>query len=400
MDGMEDLEQTFENKIGNILSSTNVTSNTENDDDIDEHAFDNFDDTFMSNDEKYIKSSRMCKKILYISICEGSTVRAWDVLLLLPNLTFLVFLIMRWSANRRKLLATNSLVFRTFHAIVGTVTALSFLRGVISMSIAGAETHGSQNAMIADKICWIILKFVIVMSEIIIIIIGIAGAKIDSQKAMKKVFAISSIISLIFHISESAFEFRSNDGNFIVHLDTSKFSLYGFGGSAFCMSSSACFAVIYGFVLVMPLIPYVKQTMAMPNKPGFYQYCTFLLILYIVRFIGAAFIFFEANPNGLCLVNLTTFLYLTFYSPFVYSAFLSPFFRTAQPTLLFSYKAHVDDIDDDEIQNSGSMQFSLDQSPVETVESQPIVRNGAQPFVGLASPDSIIEDHATDALRY
>ena len=182
---------------------------------------------------------------------------------------------------------------------------------------------------------------------------------------MKKVFAISSIISLIFHISESAFEFRSNDGNFIVHLDTSKFSLYGFGGSAFCMSSSACFAVryffphfffcfgiflkycvffkvIYGFVLVMPLIPYVKQTMAMPNKPGFYQYCTFLLILYIVRFIGAAFIFFEANPNGLCLVNLTTFLYLTFYSPFVYSAFLSPFFRTAQPTLLFSYKVKID----------------------------------------------------------
>ena len=68
MDGMEDLEQTFENKIGNILSSTNVTSSTENDDDIDEHAFDNFDDTFMSNDEKYIKSSRMCKKILYIRL--------------------------------------------------------------------------------------------------------------------------------------------------------------------------------------------------------------------------------------------------------------------------------------------------------------------------------------------
>ena len=60
----------------------------------------------------------------------------------------------------------------------------------------------------------------------------------------------------------------------------------------------------------------------------------------------------------------------------------------------------MDDIDDDEIQNSGSMQFSLDQSPVETVESQPIVRNGAQPFVGLASPDSITEDQAADSLRY
>ena len=71
-------------------------------------------------------------------------------------------------------------------------------------------------------------------------------------RAMKKVFAMSLIISLIFHISESAFEFRSNDGNFIVHLDTSKFSLYGFGGSAFCMSSSACFAVC----MILPLIYY------------------------------------------------------------------------------------------------------------------------------------------------
>ena len=136
------------------------------------------------------------------SICEGSTVRAWDVLLLLPNLTFLVFLIMRWSANRRKLLATNSLVFRTFHAIVGTVTALSFLRGVISMSIAGAETHGSQNAMIADKICWIILKFVIVMSEIIIIIIGIAGAKIDSQKWVLQRLKNNILLHVMFFITE------------------------------------------------------------------------------------------------------------------------------------------------------------------------------------------------------
>ncbi len=44
---------------------------------------------------------------------------------------------------------------------------------------------------------------------------------------------------------------------------------------------------------------------------------------------------------GLCLVNLTTYLYFTAFTPIVYFTFLSPFFRLDQQTPAFSYKAQV-----------------------------------------------------------
>ena len=44
---------------------------------------------------------------------------------------------------------------------------------------------------------------------------------------------------------------------------------------------------------------------------------------------------------GLCLVNLTTYLYFTSVTPLVYIIFLNPFFKANQDTPAFSYKAQV-----------------------------------------------------------
>ena len=81
--------------------------------------------------------------------------------------------------------------------------------------------------------------------------------------------------------------------------------------------------------------------MALPNKPSFYQYCGCLFIYHLLQAIGAGLMHFDSNPNGLCLLNFATFLYVTAYIPLMYTTFLGPFFKTAQPTLLFSYKAQV-----------------------------------------------------------
>jgi hypothetical protein len=156
------------------------------------------------------------------------------------------------------------------------------------------------------------------------------------------VVAISALTSLIFSTSQCLLEFQSPDQSFTVHEKLGAvFNLFGHGGSAFWMVSSACVALVYATVLILPLLPCTKRNLALPNKASFYQYCGFLLLLYTIQTIGSGLIYFHANPSGLCLVNLTTFLYLTFYTPIVYFAFLSPFFRAAQPTLLFSYKAQV-----------------------------------------------------------
>lgn len=252
-----------------------------------------------------------------------------------------------------------------------------------------------------------------------IVIIGVWNMKVESHKAIKKLFAMAGLISFILHASEMILELEYPDPSYTVHPEhahegNTKFDLYGFGGPAFCMSSSACLALIYAAILILPFLPFVKNSLsiAIPNKPGFYQYVTFVLILYTVRFSGAAMIYFKTDPNGMCILNLSQFLYITFYAPFVYAAFLSPFFKTAQPTLLFSYKAQIDDFDEaDDMPNaSGSMQFSLDQSPQEEVESNPIIRNGSAPvpshsFISvdtLASPESVTEDIGTptESFRY
>ena len=114
--------------------------------------------------------------------------------------------------------------------------------------------------------------------------------------------------------------------------------------------------------------------------------------------------------SGLCLVNLTTFLYFTTFAPLVYFTFLQGFFRTAQPSLLFSYKAQLDEFDDDAaavtaagLPQSASLQFRDDALGGADMEEnqprRPIVMNmnngerGEQQQegnVGVASPESVV----------
>jgi len=53
----------------------------------------------------------------------------------------------------------------------------------------------------------------------------------------------------------------------------------------------------------------------------------------------------------MCVVDITAYTYFTCFAPMVYGTFLRDFFATSQPpTILFSYKAQVDDtLDDDSV---------------------------------------------------
>ena len=54
-------------------------------------------------------------------------------------------------------------------------------------------------------------------------------------------------------------------------------------------------------------------------------------------------IYINGNPNGLCLLNLASFLYVAFFAPLTFIVFLNPLFHSNQPTLMFTYKAQVRD---------------------------------------------------------
>jgi len=59
---------------------------------------------------------------------------------------------------------------------------------------------------------------------------------------------------------------------------------------------------------------------------SFYVYVSLLANLNGIGSIGCAFLLLKIT-EGLCIVDVTTFLYFTLFTPLVYITFLSSFFR-------------------------------------------------------------------------
>ena len=98
MEAADEIFEDIETKIGSVFDNGTKTESDESDD-----QFSGFDNSFISG-VKHISSGHVCKKILYISLCPGTSVRAWDVLLFLPTLAFLIFFLVRESSSvQRKL---------------------------------------------------------------------------------------------------------------------------------------------------------------------------------------------------------------------------------------------------------------------------------------------------------
>jgi len=397
MDAANEMIEEIENKL---LPSDNV-SKTASSDENNDHSFDMFDNSFI-NGERHIDSGHVCKKILFISLCEGNSVRAWDVLLFIPSLAFLLFLGIRWKSTKRKLLATHSTIFGSFHFLVALNTIVALLRSIVAMIADGSVE--STKAEIIDRSAWILSLAVFMMTEICVIAYGLAAAQFDSKRSIIRVTLTSVAIASLSALIGGILEFKQPDVVFAVHQkNAAHYSLYGYGGSLYAMVIAICLTVLYFSVIVIPFIPCTKTSnIAMPNKPSFYQYCSVLLLVHLMQAIGSGLLYFQVNPNGLCILNFATFIYMTVYTPLVYSTFLGPFFKTAQPTLLFSYKAQIDDeADEESATNQNSLQFSLTPGSVDLSlenepigQSQPIVRNTVNPMLpvlidGLASPDSV-----------
>ena len=164
-----------------------------------------------------------------------------------------------------------------------------------------------------------------------------------NSRSIIRVTLISVVIASVSALIGGILEFKQPDMLFAVHQkNAAHYSLYGYGGSFYSMVIATCLSAMYLSVIVLPLFPCTKiSSIAMPNKPSFYQYCGVLLLVHLLQAIGSGLLYFQINPNGLCILNFATFIYMTVYTPLIYSTFLGPFFKTAQPTLLFSYKAQV-----------------------------------------------------------
>ncbi|XP_078517858.1 transmembrane protein adipocyte-associated 1 isoform X2 [Lissotriton helveticus] len=278
----------------------------------------------------------MCLVILYEDIGK-SRVRYWDLSLLIPNVLFFAFLLWKLPSARAKIRANSSPIFTTFYILVFVVAAIGIARAIVSMTVSA-----SSAATVTDKILWEITRFFLLAIELSVIILGLAFGHLESKSSVKRILAITTVLSLAYSVTQGTLEILYPDA----HLSAEDFNIYGHGGRHFWLASSCFFFLVYSLVVILPKTP-VKDRIALPSRKSFYVYAAILSLLNLIQGLGSALLCADII-QGLCLVDVTTFLYFSLFSPLMYVAFLKGFFGS-EPKILFSYKSQVDEPEDSDL---------------------------------------------------
>lgn len=136
-----------------------------------------------------VEKDHFCKLILYLEIantryvifvtvttvllktfCIFFRVRIWDIIILVPNLLFMLFLAIRFNRARLKLRATSSPIFLTFYGLVIGNVVISVIRCAVSMTVNAAAPVGG----VADKVLWVTVRFFLLSTEMSVVIFGLA----------------------------------------------------------------------------------------------------------------------------------------------------------------------------------------------------------------------------------
>lgn len=298
--------------------------------------YNNFSTTTTSSFPAVI-TEPVCQWILYSDI-NHSRVRFWDLIILIPNALFLMFLLWNLMVTVAKLRNTNSPIFTAFYSLVMSVSIISVLRCIVSMTVNASVEAGD----IADKVLWLVLRFFLLGTELSVIVFGIAFGHLDSRKSIQRVLLVTSILALMYSGTQGTLEFVNGEKM----VPNQNYDVFGHGGMVFWMSTSAFFFVTYTVIFILPWTR-LKERLNLPSKKSFYYYALFLAMLNLCQAIGSALLY-TGTLNGLCVVDVTSYIYFTAFHPLVYGTFLRDFFKNAQPSILFSYKYQQDEVADED----------------------------------------------------
>uniref|UniRef100_A0A1B6HKA0 Transmembrane protein adipocyte-associated 1 homolog n=3 Tax=Proconiini TaxID=565685 RepID=A0A1B6HKA0_9HEMI len=219
------------------------------------------------------------------------------------------------------------------------------------MSVNAAAVVGGY----VDTFLWITVRFFLLSTEMSVVIFGLAFGHLDSRSSIRYVLLATSLFSLAFSTSQGALEVLAPDESFRIH--SKDFNIFGHGGMLFWFTSSIVFSMIYIIILILPWTR-LRERLNLPTKKSFYLYVLFLALLNISQSVGSGLLLYGVR-EGLCVVDVTTCIYFTFFTPLVYHTFLSEFFGVSQPSIMFSYKAQVDDtMEDDTVSLPHQQSFS------------------------------------------
>lgn len=292
----------------------------------------------------------ICKIILYYEI-PNTKIRLWDVFILTPNFMFLLFLIYRFRRALLKLRATSSLIYLTFYCLVVLNVIIGILRCLVSMIVNASSMMGGS----VDIILWVIVRFFLLMTEMSVVIFGLAFGHLDSRSSIRHVLVVTSLISLAYSICQGVLEVLVHDPNY--HVTSRGILLFGHGGNWFFFVSSITFTFLYFFIIVLPWTR-LREKFALPVKKSFYIYIALLILLNLSCSIGGGLLIFDI-AEGLCVVDIATGIYFMFFTPIVYHTFLSDVFETSQSNIQFSYKSQADEtVEDDNVSLPHQQSFS------------------------------------------
>ena len=100
--------------------------------------------------------------------------------------------------------------------------------------------------------------------------------------------------------------------------------------------------VVYLGLLATMLCPSHFLPTLLPHSSSLAIYYSIQLALHLLTAAGSAMLATNVHP-GLCLTNLTSFASFSLLSPLIFGCFLHNWFTANQPSLLFAYKAQLDD---------------------------------------------------------
>ena len=184
---MAELEASVLNKLAEFFEPSNGTS--------DPPAGVTTEDPFFQDEffhPNLIADSEPCKAILHYHV-GSSNLRLWDLLILVPNLAFLLFLFYRLPSSRQRLRATNSQLYKSLYTIVLTCSLVSALRCLLAMMVHLDSTQHD----LANKGFWVISRFILLTAELSVAISGAAFGVMDSKQAVGRICLAAALVSFL-----------------------------------------------------------------------------------------------------------------------------------------------------------------------------------------------------------
>lgn len=269
---------------------------------------------------------RFCRSILVGNITLNSAIKKFDVILLVPNFLFLVFLVYKIGKAQVQLHKIKCPIVKTVSFMVFLVCSVGIARCFVSMLLSSIHLDKGAKDDLPTKILWLLLDCFQLAVELSVIIFGLwAGNMRDGRKGVRRVLCVTSICAVAYTSVQATLEFVRRPGRKHGIYGRGN-DLFGHGGALFWSSTSFFLAIVYFLIVILPFTK-LREHYIIPARRSFYVYCGILAVVDLVQGVGGLLLC-EEIKGSLCILEGTMFVYYALFGPLVYWSFLKDFFAS------------------------------------------------------------------------